>query len=248
MNELEITSYLNCTDGRFLDFVGFRNELAMLNTINALLQTRLMAIRNVILDCTNLNPHQRYALMYRQGQEQVLTCVLTKIEQEKQVILSRMAAIKEPAPVAPFYSINNPEYFASVAGLGSGGLITLDSVTITLNQLFQRNPRFRKAIDQLFEDIEEEQDVVMMLALIQERSNGEKSKWHVFFDRTKRVGPQPDEAIEELQGLYDSLFPDFTEAFPDIFDPNVYTFDALVWAEQILNNYSLSNPMVVVPL
>ena len=67
MSELEISSYLNCTDGRFLDFVGFRNELAMFNTVNALLQTRLMALRKVVLDIMNPNLYQKYALMYRQG-------------------------------------------------------------------------------------------------------------------------------------------------------------------------------------
>ena len=56
------------------------------------------------------------------------------------------------------------------------------------------------------------------------------------------------EAVEELQDLYDSLFPAFTEAFPDTFTVKVYSFEALLWAEYILNSYSLNNAMFIVPI
>ncbi|KAI9263181.1 hypothetical protein BDA99DRAFT_509528 [Phascolomyces articulosus] len=255
MNELELSNYLNCTDASLLDFVGYRNEITMLNTVNALLQARLIAIRNFSLNCSNLTPWQKYAMMYRQGQENLLTIVLAKIEQEKSKVLRHMTSITEPAPVAPFLGIVNPEYFNQQnmeKEPESNGVVMLDSVVITLNQLLQRNPRFKKTIDQLFEDIEEEQDIVMMLALIEERSKGAESKWNVFFERTSDIskyqGADNEEAIEELQELYDSLFPAFTEAFPDTFDPAVYSFKALFWAEHILNNYSLNNPMGIVPI
>ena len=120
---------------------------------------------------------------------------MAKIEQEKANILRRMATVTGLAPVAPFLSIINPEYSAQQKQQiciqkaqeeeSNSDVVTLDSVVITLNQLLQRNPRFKKAIDQLFEDIEEEQDIVMMLALIEERSKGTESKWNAFFERTR---------------------------------------------------------------
>ncbi|KAI9488531.1 hypothetical protein BDB00DRAFT_847661 [Zychaea mexicana] len=249
MNELELSCYQNCTDAAQLDFVGYRNEIAMLNTINALLQTRLRAIRNFTIDCKNITQWQRYALMYRKGQEAVLTSVLAKIDEEKSSVLRRMAVVSEPAPAAPFLDIVNPGYFMhETKQAESNTVVMLDSVVITLNHLLQRNPQFKMAIGQLFEDIEEERDVVMMLALIQERSKGENSKWHTFFNRTENITKPDTEAVEDLQELYDSLFPAFTDAFPDIFRDAIFSFDALLWAEDILNNYSLHNPMVIVPI
>ena len=67
MNELELSCYLDCTDSSLLDFVGYRNEISMLNTINALLQARLMAIRNFSADTKHITSWQKYAIMYRQG-------------------------------------------------------------------------------------------------------------------------------------------------------------------------------------
>ena len=56
------------------------------------------------------------------------------------------------------------------------------------------------------------------------------------------------QTIAELQELYSSLFPAFSDAVPDVFDPNIFTFEALLWADNVLNSYSLSNPLVIVPM
>ncbi|KAI7851658.1 hypothetical protein BDC45DRAFT_445119 [Circinella umbellata] len=262
MNELELSCYLKCTDSSLLDFVGYRNEITMLNTINALLQARLMAIRKFSVDTTHITSWQKYAILYRQGQEKLLTMVVARIEQEISNMLRRMSKVTELAPVAPFLSIINPEYYAQQKQLwdiqktqeekSNSGVVTLDSVVITLNQVLQLNPRFKEAIEQLFEDIEEEQDIVMMLALIEERSKSRESKWNIFFERTRDMNKNQlvsnEEAVEELKDLYDSLFPAFTEAFPDTFSAEIYSFEALLWAEYILNNYSLDNSMFIVPI
>lgn len=56
------------------------------------------------------------------------------------------------------------------------------------------------------------------------------------------------QTVAELQDLYSSLFPAFTDAVPDVYHPNIFTFEALLWADNVLNSYSLSNPLVIVPM
>ncbi|CDH54294.1 hypothetical protein RO3G_06808 [Lichtheimia corymbifera JMRC:FSU:9682] len=245
MNETEISYYANCTDASMLDFVGYRNELAMLNTTQSLLQFKLMNVKRLPVSRDQAaKPWQQYALMYRDGQEDVLKSILSMVEQRKQSVLKTMAQ-DTIAPNAPFLKIVNPEHF-STPREESSSMVMLENVTISLKQLLQRNPTFKNAVDQLFEDIEEEEDIVFMLALIQERSKGDKSKWHDFFNKTSLQEVDPQTAVE-LQELYSSLFPAFTDAVPDVFHPTTFTFEALLWADNVLNTYSLSNPLVLVP-
>lgn len=67
MNNAEVNRFATCVDANMLDFVGYRNELAMLGMTHALLQTRLMKLQNFSLDRNHVKPWQRYALMYRDG-------------------------------------------------------------------------------------------------------------------------------------------------------------------------------------
>lgn len=117
------------------------------------------------------------------GQEDVLKSILSLVEQRKLSVLKTMAQ-DTMAPNAPFLKIVNPEHF-STSREESSSMVFLENVTISLKQLLQKNPTFKNAVDQLFEDIEEEEDVVFMLALIQERSKEDKSQWHEFFSKTR---------------------------------------------------------------
>lgn len=121
--------------------------------------------------------------MYDLGQEDVLKSILSLVEQRKLSLLKTMAQ-DTMAPNAPFLKIVNPEHF-SIPREESSSMVMLENVTISLKQLLQKNPTFKNAVDQLFEDIEEEEDVVFMLALIQERSKEDKSQWHEFFSKTR---------------------------------------------------------------
>lgn len=90
---------------------------------------------------------------------------------------------KRIAPKAPFLSIVNPEYQQSTIEIDSGNpYISLDSVLITLKKLLARNANLSAAVSELFEDLEEEEDIIMMLALINE-SNNDSSEWKPFFDK-----------------------------------------------------------------
>lgn len=67
MNPLEVKYYANCSDSTLYEFIGYRNELAMLNMTIALLQNRLLAIQKLSVDRTHLKPWQRFIFMYRDG-------------------------------------------------------------------------------------------------------------------------------------------------------------------------------------
>lgn len=62
------------------------------------------------------------------------------------------------------------------------------------------------------------------------------------------IADTDDDTKMEVKDLYDSLFPAFSEALPDVFRPEVYTFEALLWAESLVSNYSLDNPLCIVPV
>lgn len=70
MNSMETAYYANCNDSKFLDMVGYRNELSTLSMILALLKNRLLALKSVTLDTSdNIPPWQKYSLMYRSGKK-----------------------------------------------------------------------------------------------------------------------------------------------------------------------------------
>lgn len=90
---------------------------------------------------------------------------------------------KRIAPVAPFLSIINPDYQQSSIEIDSSSpFITLDNVVITLKRLLNKNVEFGNVISELFEDLDEEADIIMMLCLIKENSN-QSSEWREFFDK-----------------------------------------------------------------
>ncbi|KAF7722202.1 hypothetical protein EC973_003556 [Apophysomyces ossiformis] len=248
MTNTEMTSYATCTNKNLLDFIGYRNELAMLIMTNNLLTSRLHAIQKVALDRQNATWWQKYALMYRDGQADVLHSVRKMIEEMKQTVLKKMARdLKDDSLAAiPLLSIQNPERTRVYEAIESDPWVPLDDVVITPKKLL-RDKKFQSAIEQLFED--EEDDVIVMLALIYERSKP-NSPWQSFFRQAEKscTGQEEEESVMELQDLYDSLFPSFSEAFPDVFDPSVFSFEALLWAEHILRNHTIDNPLAIVPL
>ncbi|KAI9020710.1 hypothetical protein CLU79DRAFT_703687 [Phycomyces nitens] len=250
MNQAEADIYSQCRDPQLLEWVGYRNELAMVAMTCALLQSRLNAIRAVVLNRDTTRWVQRCALMYRDGQEQILALTLVSMENLKQTIFKKMARDKKLgriAPVAPFVDYLNPGYFKSLTYPDlESGLVMMDSVVITLGQLL-RDRKFKSVIDQLFEDIQEEEDVVWMIALLHERSKSD-SPWKQFFEKTSRAYLQEQPELEELNDLHESLFPAFSDAFPAIFDPQDYTVQLFGWADMVINNYTIDNPLCVVPL
>lgn len=250
MNSLETKFYSNCRDAKFLDFVGYRNELSILSMTSGLLNYRLRVLRNVQFNTDdNMAYWQKFSLMYRGGQENIFETVLQKIEEMKRSLIQKMDQdIKEKriAPQAPFLSIVNPEYHQSTVEIDSGSpYISLDSVLITLKKLLAKDAKLSAAVGDLFEDLQEEEDIIMMLALINERNN-DNSEWKPFFDK---VTSSSTIALDEnLQEMYRSMMPDFSDAFPEIFDLSVFSMDAFAWADHLLNNYSIDNPLSIVPL
>ncbi|ORZ24753.1 hypothetical protein BCR42DRAFT_317551 [Absidia repens] len=254
MNDAELHHYSNCTDSNRLNFVGFRNELAMLSVTNQLIQSRIFAMNSVQLNRDHPTWWQKYALMYRDGQEKLYKNTLDIIQNHKFRVLNAMKLSLDNnnlPTTAPFIDALNNGYFGLLLENRNttSSFVPLESVTLTLKRLLGKDQEFKDTIDQLFEDIEEEEDVVFMLALIRESTKGD-SVWQPFIRKTQQDSAlqRDSEAVVDLRGLYDSLFPAFSDTFPDIFDPEIYTFENLLWAENIMTNYTIDNPLVVVPL
>ncbi|KAI8100068.1 uncharacterized protein BX664DRAFT_255930 [Halteromyces radiatus] len=251
MNDTELFHYRDCTDSDRLDFISYRNELAMLSVTTILLQSRVLALKNDVINRDTPTWWQRYALIYRDGQERLYKHTLDVIKQKKLDVLNRMKLELDNnriAPVAPFLDILNPGFFGQhLDNIKVSTFVPLESVTMTLKKLLGSDQEFKNVINQLFEDIQEELDVVLMLALIRE-STKKNSIWKSFIHATKNDSAQQrdKETLIGLQELYDSLFPAFSDAFPTVFDPSIYTFENLLWAENIISNYTLDNPLVIV--
>ncbi|GAA5811478.1 hypothetical protein MFLAVUS_004915 [Mucor flavus] len=248
MNSMETKYYSICADEQLLDFVGYRNELAMLSMTLALLNNRLHAIKPLDVDVNNITYWQRFCLMYRKGQQDIFSMTLQKVEEMKRNLIQRMNQdTKENriAPVAPFLSIVNPNFYSSTIEVDSGSpFITLDMVVITVKRLLNKHVDFASIVNELFEDLEEEADIIIMLCLIKENSNS-NSEWRQFFDKISIGNSQVDESLQEM---YESMIPAFAEEYPKVFDISLFTLEALAWADYILNNYSIDNPLAIVPL
>lgn len=124
------------------------------------------------------------------GQIDVLKSAIACVEKRKHSILHIMAKdveAKDIAPSAPLLSVVNADYYKSKTFVEGDPFTSLNSVVITPKGLLQKDPKFKEAVESVFEDLEEEQDVIFMLAIINEKSKKEKSKWHYFIEKTRQV-------------------------------------------------------------
>ncbi|KAG1224576.1 hypothetical protein G6F35_003933 [Rhizopus arrhizus] len=251
MNSMETAYYANCNDSKFLDMVGYRNELSTLSMILALLKNRLLTLKSVTLDASdNIPPWQKYSLMYRSGQEDIYNITIAKVEEMKRQLINCMDQdIKENriAPFAPFLSIVNPEHQYLSLEIDNNPFISLDMVVITLDSILKKNDVFSEAISETFENVEEEADIMLMLCLINEKHN-RNSKWLNFFEKVSQRDITANQDHHELRELYDSMMPEFAEAYPDVFNLEKFDFQSFIWADNLLNNYSIDNPLAIVPL
>lgn len=146
-------------------------------------------------------------------------------------------------PQAPFLSIAHPDYYVRIWNTPINDFTLLFNGMIALEGLLSRHPALEQAVAGCFPDIEEEQDIVMMLALIYERSRTD-SPWRAFFERTSgsaMVDP-------EIEDLHSSLFPAISDGFPKVFSLDIFTVEALAWADKVVNTFSLDDPFMIVPM
>lgn len=85
----------------------------------------------------------------------------------------------------PFLRIDNPDTLRSpyANGVAAPGPMATPP-WITVNGALQEDERFLDAVGQLFEDVDEEQDTILILFLVRESEN-EGSKWKKFFESVK---------------------------------------------------------------
>ncbi|KAI9472414.1 MAG: hypothetical protein EXX96DRAFT_354937 [Benjaminiella poitrasii] len=254
MNNIEVDYYKDCKDPAFLNFVGYRNELSMISMILALLNTRMIALTSSPITNKNLSSCEKYALMYRKGQVDILNKTINMIDEMKHNLIQKMYQDQTKhrlAPCAPFLSIVHTTLYNKQLAMDEdhSPFITLDKVAITLDTLLKKDSAFANVIYENFEDLEEEGDIIMMLSLIREYSTNPNSQWMQFFDKVKNSNiSAPSDQLAELKEMYDSIIPAFSEAYPEIFDLNAYTLESFIWADHILNNYSIGNPFAIIPL
>lgn len=67
MNEIETTHYLSVDQREYLDFIGYRNEYAMVETLHKLLTSKLLKLKNAELNLNAVNEWQKSAMYYRTG-------------------------------------------------------------------------------------------------------------------------------------------------------------------------------------
>lgn len=73
MNETETTVYMQADHRELLDFVGYRNELAMLEILGAMLAQKYQSLTVNEPDTGNqLHPWQQSALYYREGNDETI--------------------------------------------------------------------------------------------------------------------------------------------------------------------------------
>lgn len=44
------------------------------------------------------------------------------------------------------------------------------------------------------------------------------------------------------------MMPEFAEAYPEVFNLEKFDFQSFIWADNLMNNYSIDNPLAIVPL
>lgn len=123
------------------------------------------------------------------GQEEIYNITTKKMEDMRYNLIKKMSqeqTEKRVVPIAPFLNINNTTFFAETETTDTmeddskPTFLTLDAVVITLKQLLNQDAAFSDIISANFEDMEEEMDIVMTLALMKESVHPD-SKWKEFF-------------------------------------------------------------------
>ncbi|KAL1916423.1 uncharacterized protein VTP21DRAFT_5614 [Calcarisporiella thermophila] len=169
-----------------IEFIGPRNELAMLSTLSDLLKRKLLAIRNGGIDLpTPTSRWQHYAKWYRRGQELVL---LHSVEQLQRLQRKAMKDLRD------------------IVGVDE----QQDPLLCILNGM-NEDAVFRNTVLQLFGDSwSEQEEVCMMLLLIWERKK-KASLWSEFLIEAGKGYERYDDP--DLQEIYEDLASDLELLF-----------------------------------
>ncbi|RUP44731.1 hypothetical protein BC936DRAFT_149074 [Jimgerdemannia flammicorona] len=254
MNRTETTRYAGVAGPDF-EFVGYRNELAMLGMLERLLGAKLDVLRRVgetLAEEEEWKEWQRFAVWYREGQDAVLcdALAITQTKFAKTAAQMRSDLLSGRLSRAPFLRIDNPDTLRSPYA-DEANLIPSSSEDlpwITIDGALAEDSEFASAVKDMFEDeAEEEQDTFLMMYLVRE-SGREGSRWKRALEELRDFEVQSDPQTnpydddQELRDLYDYFFPRLSDRFPEVFDAQLFEFERFAWAAGVLDAFSVTMP------
>ncbi|CAG8548133.1 4215_t:CDS:2 [Cetraspora pellucida] len=240
--------------------IGYRNELAMLETFSNLLKMKLEVLYGrdeefIGISSARESEIARNCKIYIDGQKEILTSALAIIHSKELIILK--AALNDSKftriPTLPFVCNNiNIDYNSNNTSFNDINPIILakddllDLLLITIDKVMKIDKKFSKAINEIFSEelIDSEQDTILILYLIYESQYIEKSEWKLFFEVAIKYDDfyiqEYEEKIQELTELYNELQPLVCNPDVKLFDKDVFSIDKLIWSTCIFEICSVT--------
>ncbi|CAG8577673.1 22710_t:CDS:2 [Dentiscutata erythropus] len=264
MNSAELIHFKKLpesVDNNITEPIGYRNELAMLETFSNLLKMKLEVLLEreefVGIGSARESETARNCKIYIDGQKEILTNALAIIYSKELIILktalndSKLSRIPKLPFVCNKININNDYNNSDTSFNDINSIILakddlLDSLLITTDKVMKIDKKFSRAINEIFskELIDSEQDTILILYLIYESQYIEKSEWKLFFEVAVKYDDsyiqQYEEKFQELTDLYNELQPLVCNPDVKLFDKDVFSIDKLIWSTCIFEICSIS--------
>ncbi|KAG2182609.1 hypothetical protein INT44_005588 [Umbelopsis vinacea] len=267
MNSTETENYMSADRRELLDFVGYRNEFAMLNTLATLLNYKVQSLLGTEPDVPEPKPWQQDALEYRAGQLRVTTAAKASVAHTQKQLMERMQSNFRRGQIAttwPFLGILNPEDSEILSKSYKDQMETTESlensILLTVEEAFRLDEDFatavqegypRESIDPSDEEAPDFEGIYMMLVLIRERSKAQ-SKWRRFLNQIPAEIAEDDQQDEYILNIHASIIQQtLMPSYPAIFDPSVFTYQALVWADLVCQVHSVhteNDTVTIIPM
>ncbi|CAO3664498.1 unnamed protein product [Umbelopsis ramanniana] len=198
MNSTETENYMSADRRELLDFVGYRNEFAMLNTLATLLNYKVQSLLGTEPELPEPKHWQLDALEYRAGQLRVTTAAQASVAHIQKQLMERMQSNFRRGQIAktwPFLGILNPDdsdiLSKSYKDQAQSEEKLENNVLLTVEEAFRLDEDFANALQEGYpresadpsdEDCPDYEGIYMMLVLIRERSKAQ-SKWRRFLNQ-----------------------------------------------------------------
>ncbi|KAG9294123.1 hypothetical protein G9A89_021482 [Geosiphon pyriformis] len=247
MTSVEAARYKNIAVDHEFEFIGYRNEIAMLESLKLLLSKKLVGLNDKLLgDAIDGMPEP--IKIYRKGQKEILKCALDTIEIFRNSILARAFVDFQSNRIStpPFLQIDNRmlENTNLIDDLNhqSKTMALASDLFINVPEALKINPEFYKVVNALFQDPQEEEDTVLMLYLIAESHNS-NSKWASFFTATQAFAETniiQHERLQDLNELFLDIGPSLIGLSSKLFPQQIVTLEKFLWSATVLDTFSVN--------
>ncbi|ORX88619.1 SET domain-containing protein [Basidiobolus meristosporus CBS 931.73] len=237
MNRYELTLGQNLA-AENMEFLNYRNEIAMLQMYRQLLAQRLHVLNTAVQQSSDPEePSYAYTAgkIYRDGQLEILQLNFTQVSAKLCQVLSN--ATKD--------TVGQTDLVASLQHF-LGTVITMEKVV--------SDREFFEVITNNIDGLDEETILALFIIRCSTNVDGRwyasLAKYQDFHDpnysndlfETSAGGldPEAQEDLLNLQEMYDALFPYMTSTNPDLFPANIYTWEKFRWAASIVDSLSVT--------